>query len=83
MGQVSGVLRIVTGRGVAPVLAAPIPDLTCLPLPYMTALAVREFLLVTDYDEVEVCGHTFHVMAWQRVPSPGLVLSHHCCGVHE
>lgn len=74
-----GVLRILTARGAAPVLVEPIPAIACLPLPYLTASAVREYIIVSAFDEVEICEHQFHITAWQVEPAPGLVLVHHCC----
>ena len=76
--QVGGPLVIDWRPGTVPTLREPIPPFALLPLPALTAAVWREWIIVTDTDHVELFGHRFRVIAWQREPEAGIVVMHSC-----
>lgn len=69
-------LVLLWAQGGRAYLAAPVPERAVLPLPMLTSLALREWVIVTDDDAVSLCDHDFRVIGWAEMR--GLVVEHDC-----
>lgn len=69
-------LELVPEPGQAPRLAEPIPDTSLVALDVFLNARLREFLQLTDGDQVQLAGHGFTITGWH---DKALILRHACC----
>lgn len=81
MGQRdTGTLVIDWQRGGTAALRYPIPRIAAVSMVTLSAISLREWIVMTADDIVSICDHDWHITGWQVAPKPALVMTHQCCG---